>query len=52
MTRLASGFDSGCAVGQVTLLSDVQGDSSQPCSGYGMRSYCCDPIGALVRRLS
>ena len=45
------GLDNGCAVGQVTLITDVQGDANQPCVGYGMRSYCCDPIGALFRCL-
>ncbi|KZT36396.1 hypothetical protein SISSUDRAFT_1120964 [Sistotremastrum suecicum HHB10207 ss-3] len=27
------------------IVTDQQGDSSQPCSGTGSRAYCCDPAG-------
>ncbi|KIJ58948.1 glycoside hydrolase family 18 protein [Hydnomerulius pinastri MD-312] len=39
-------LDDGCAIGQIAVISDVQGDASQPCSGSGSRTYCCDPIGS------
>ncbi|KZT42303.1 hypothetical protein SISSUDRAFT_1058666 [Sistotremastrum suecicum HHB10207 ss-3] len=28
------------------VMTDPQGDSSQPCSGTANRAYCCDPAGS------
>ncbi|KZS89652.1 hypothetical protein SISNIDRAFT_489074 [Sistotremastrum niveocremeum HHB9708] len=39
-------LDNACAVGQIQLLVDPQGDASQPCGGTGSRSYCCDAAGS------
>ncbi|KAF9480694.1 hypothetical protein BDN70DRAFT_992496 [Pholiota conissans] len=39
-------LDNACAVGQVQLLTDPQGDASSSCFGAGTRSYCCDPTGS------
>ncbi|KAF8961088.1 hypothetical protein BDZ97DRAFT_2077079 [Flammula alnicola] len=38
-------FDNACEAGQVQLLTDPQGDTSQPCLGR-TRAYCCDPAGS------
>ncbi|KAF8908652.1 hypothetical protein CPB84DRAFT_1843537 [Gymnopilus junonius] len=35
--------DNACDVGQITILSDFQGDASRPCAGGAQRTYCCDP---------
>ncbi|KAF7339147.1 hypothetical protein MVEN_01991600 [Mycena venus] len=37
--------DNACPIGHVLLTTDIQGDASQPCSGSGTRSYCCNVDG-------
>ncbi|KAJ7112290.1 hypothetical protein C8R44DRAFT_882668 [Mycena epipterygia] len=34
--------DAACGLDQITVISDLLGDGSQPCSGSGKRVYCCD----------
>ncbi|KAJ6523143.1 hypothetical protein DFH09DRAFT_1421136, partial [Mycena vulgaris] len=37
--------DNACPLGEVLITTDIQGDADQPCSGSGVRSYCCNVDG-------
>ncbi|TFY61110.1 hypothetical protein EVJ58_g4713 [Rhodofomes roseus] len=35
--------DATCAVGEVSVFQDIQGDASSTCKGKARRNYCCTP---------
>ncbi|KAH9919518.1 uncharacterized protein B0H18DRAFT_1122441 [Fomitopsis serialis] len=35
--------DAACAVGEVSVFQDIQGDASSTCTGKARRNYCCTP---------